>query len=129
MSTGRSRTTARGRRSKAVVRRRLLVGLLVSVVLVGFLLVAVFPTRTWLAQRTETADAERRLERIRSEQEAHEERIAELETDDEVERQAREDYGLVRPGETAYRVLPTGVPPVDLPETWPFTGAADWLNR
>ena len=52
-----------------------------------------------------------------------------METPEAVEQIAREDYGLVRPGETAYQVLPEGAPPVDLPDAWPFTGAGDWLNR
>lgn len=114
---------------KALRRRRLGAGLVVSIVLVGFLLVGVFPTRTWLDQRSETAVAEERLARIRAEQADYEERVDELNTPEEVERQARETFGFVRPGETAYRVLPGGVDPVDLPDGWPFSGAEDWLNR
>ena len=63
--------------SAAAVRgRRLAVGALVSVVLVGFLLIGVFPTRDWLDQRSETDAAERRLARIEAEQVAYEERVA-----------------------------------------------------
>ena len=46
-----------------------------------------------------------------------------------VERIAREEFGMTRPGETAYRVLPPAVDAVDLPDSWPFTGADDYLNR
>ena len=48
---------------------------------------------------------------------------------DEIERLAREEYGMVLPGEKPYRMLPAPEEPVDLPDTWPFTGAEDWLNR
>ncbi|QYG92122.1 hypothetical protein HC251_06490 [Iamia sp. SCSIO 61187] len=109
--------------------RRIAAGLVVSVVLVGFLLVGVFPTRTWLAQRDETRERQAELERIRAEQAVREDRVAELQDPDVVEQIAREKLGYVRPGEEAYRTLPPSVPPVDLPDSWPFTGAEDWLNR
>lgn len=109
--------------------RRVVVGLVVSAVLVVFLLVAVFPTRTWLSQGDETDARQAELERIRSEQEAYEDRIDELMTPEEVEHIARDEHGMVLPGEQPFGVLPVPVPPVELPETWPFTGASDWLNR
>jgi hypothetical protein len=36
---------------------------------------------------------------------------------------------MTRPGERPFRVLPPAVAPVELPDTWPFVGAEDWLNR
>ena len=42
---------------------------------------------------------------------------------------ARRDHGMVKPGEQAFQIAPPAVAPVELPETWPFTGASDWLNR
>jgi cell division protein FtsB len=126
-------TAKRAPAKKAVASRRPLgriaAGLAVSVVLVGFLLVGVFPTRTWLAQRDETRERQAELDRIRSEQAVHEERIEELEDPAEIEAMARRDQGFVFPGETAFQMLPGPVAPVDLPDTWPFTGADDWLNR
>ena len=109
--------------------RRIAAGLVVSVVMVGFLLVGVFPTRTWLAQREETRDRQAELDRIRTEQAVQEERIAELQDPDVIESEARREYNLVQPGETAYQMMPTPGAPIDLPETWPFAGADDWLNR
>jgi len=109
--------------------RRIAAGLVVSVVMVGFLLVGVFPTRTWLAQREETKERQAELERIRAETAVHEERIERLADPSEIEAIAREKYGLVREGETSYRIFPAAVRPLDLPDTWPFTGADDWLNR
>lgn len=109
--------------------RRVLVGLAVSVVFVGFLLVGVFPTRTWLAQRDELGQREAELAAIRAEEADLEEQAEVLQDPDEIERIAREEYGMVLPGEKPYRMLPAPEDPVDLPDSWPFTGAEDWLNR
>ena len=57
---------------------------------------------------------------LNSESERLEERIALLGTDAEIERLARENYNLVRPGEEAYAVLPPPPPVPELPDTWPF---------
>jgi cell division protein FtsB len=125
---GRAPARATGRPAPRA-RGRVAAGLVVSVVLVGFLLIGVFPTRTWLAQREETQERQAELDRIRAEEAVHEERLDELDDPDEIEAIAREEHGLVRPGEDAYQMLPPAVPPVELPDTWPFTGADDWLNR
>lgn len=88
-----------------VVRRFLLplVGIAVAAV---FLLTFVFPTRTFLAQRTSISRAEHQV-RVLQEQRAELERQAEaLQDDAEIERLAREQYSLVRPGEEAYALLP-----------------------
>ncbi|HYI62855.1 MAG TPA: septum formation initiator family protein [Acidimicrobiales bacterium] len=105
------------------------VGLAVSFVLMLVLLVGVFPTRQWWAQRDELGQRREELARQQDESEQLEQRIATLRTEEEVERLAREEFGMVRPGEEAYQILPPPVAPVDLPDTWPFTGADDWLNR
>jgi hypothetical protein len=88
--------------------------------LCGVLAVAVFPTSTYLDQRADTAEAEERLAVLRAQNEAYEERIARLETVEEIERLAREQYNLVFPGEEAYAVLPAPLPDLDLPAVWPF---------
>ena len=44
-----------------------------------------------------------------------------LKTDEEVERLAREQYNLVRPGEESYAILPPPPPKVELPQWWPFS--------
>ena len=76
------------------------------VALVGFLFVAVFPTRTWLAQRDAIAAEEERLQVLTDQNRRLAARVQELQTDAEVERLAREQYNLVRPGEEAYAILP-----------------------
>jgi cell division protein FtsB len=78
----------------------------VSALIVGFLLLAVFPTRTYLAQRAATSHAQERLDVLSAENEALEARVALLGSDGEIERLARGQYNLVRPGEDAYAVLP-----------------------
>ena len=95
--------------------RRVAIGLAVSVLLVGFLLVGVFPTRTWLAQRDELGQKEAELAAIRADEADLEDRIDTLETPEEIERIAREEYGMTRPGEKPYRILPAPEEPVDLP--------------
>ncbi|MDP9070749.1 MAG: septum formation initiator family protein [Actinomycetota bacterium] len=86
--------------------------LVVSVVLVGILFVAVFPTRTYLTQRRDLAATERRLEVLSDQNEELAARVQRLNTDAEIERLAREQYNLVRPGEEAYAILPPPAPPV-----------------
>jgi len=103
--------------------RRAVWPVLVTVVLVGVLFVAVFPTRTWMAQQQSISDAEEQLQVLEEQNGLLEERIAALHEDDEIERLAREQYNLVRPGEEAYAVLPPA--PTDTPATIPADGVPD----
>lgn len=91
-----------------------------SAALLGVLAFGVLPTQTFLDQRAATSEAEQRLTVLRDQNEAYEERLDRLTTPEEVERLAREQYNLVFPGEEAYAVLPAPLPPLDLPELWPF---------
>lgn len=96
--------------------RRAMWPLLGSIVLVGVLFIAVFPTRTYLAQRASISRAEKQLEVLGEQKEALAARARELQRDGEIERLARERYNLVLPGEEAYAVLPppaTGRPAPD----------------
>lgn len=74
------------------------------------LIYAVFPVRTYLDQRAATRRAHEQIAEISEVNERLEERVEALGTDDEVERIAREDYGMVRPGEESYSVLPPPAP-------------------
>jgi cell division protein FtsB len=108
----------------AVVGRRLVrrlgVPLLVGVLTCGVLFIGVFPTRTYLNQRQATAQAETRLAELRASNAAGRERAETLQTDAEIERIAREQYGLAKPGEEVYQVLPPPEDPVQTPDVWPF---------
>lgn len=85
---------------------------LVSLVVISVMLVVVFPTRTYLAQRDRIAAAETRLQVLRDQNGQMSQRIDQLHTDAEIERLAREQYNLVRPGEEAYAILPAPEVPI-----------------
>jgi cell division protein FtsB len=89
----------RGRRG-AVVRAAL-----GSVVLVGLLFAFVYPTRTFLDQRSDTNKARAQLELLQSESRRLAREAEQLRSDAEIERRARE-YGLVQPGERPFVVIP-----------------------
>lgn len=89
---------------------------MVATVLVFFMAVMVVglvPFRQIVTQRNSVEAAEERLENLTKANVLLAEEIEALNTSVEVERRAREDFGLVRPGETAYVVVP--IPP-DEPE-------------
>ena len=91
--------------------RRAVWPIVVSVVFVVVLFAAVFPTRTYLAQRASISRAEEQLDVLEEQNAALEERAAQLRDDAEIERLAREQYNLVRPGEEAYALLPSPAAP------------------
>lgn len=103
-------------------RARLAGALIASVLFVGVLFVAVFPTRSYLAQRASVHRARQRLAAMDHENRRLQREARRLTTPAEVERLARERYGLVRPGEVAYAILPAPEPDIGLPEVWPFAG-------
>jgi len=77
-------------------------------VALGILAVAVFPTRRYLDQRHELAAATRRIQILDRTNAALQQRVGQLGTDAEVERLAREQHNLVKPGEEAFAILPAG---------------------
>jgi len=86
-----------------------------SLVFVGFVFGAVFPTRTYLTQRAEIAAATERLELFKAQNGRLEGAVERLQRDEEIERLARSRYNLVRPGEEAYAILPVPAPPSPVP--------------
>jgi cell division protein FtsL len=87
---------------------------LILVVLVGLLFAFVYPTRTFLDQRDETNKARAQLEVLQTENARLARESKRLSTDAEIERLARQKYGLVRPGERPFVILPapsSTVPP------------------
>ncbi len=91
------------------VRRRRAIALRVSVatiVVIGLLFVVVFPLQAWMRQRDDLDASEHRLEVIHNERVRLQREAAKLQDPHEVERIARELYGMVRPGEQAYAVVP-----------------------
>jgi cell division protein FtsB len=96
--------------------------LVVSVVLVGVLFVGVLPTRSFLAQRAATRKAQHQVDALDAQDHDLKAQAKKLTTPAEIERLARAQYGMVRPGEQAFAVLPPKAPRIGLPDVWPFTG-------
>src|SRR4051812_49792151 len=76
------------------------------VVLAGITLLAVFPARTYFSQRHDLAAADERVRVLSDQNKQRGGRVDKLHTDEEIERLAREQYDLVKPGEEAYAILP-----------------------
>lgn len=83
-------------------------GAVIGTLIVVLMLSALYPIRQYFSQKTQlknlTAEEAQLAQRI--------EQLTELKsrllTDDEVERIAREELGMVRPGEVAFAVVPGG---------------------
>jgi cell division protein FtsB len=106
--------------------------LVAGLALVGVLFIAVFPARTYLDQHRQRQEALAQIRATDAKNKALEKRIAMLHTDAEVERLAREQYNLVRPGEEAYAILPTRQPPPPQAQPAPKPPAKSkpgWLGR
>jgi len=88
-------------------RRRRLPGWLALAALVVVVLTAagIFPFRQIIADRRSVSLAQEKLLALREENGRLEEEVAALSSDVEVERLAREQFGLVMPGEIAYVVV------------------------
>jgi cell division protein FtsB len=97
---------------------------------VGLLFVAVFPARTYLDQHHRRQAVEARIKVTEERNKALQHRIDTLHTDAEVERLAREQYNLVRPGEEAYAILPSRRAPTADPASKTKANAkAGWVDR
>jgi cell division protein DivIC len=90
---------------------RVLGMLLASVVFVGVLFLFVLPGRTYLAQRRTLAAAETRVRVLSRATVELQQRAQQLQTDAEIERLARQQYGMTKPGEVPYAILPPQQPP------------------
>ena len=89
---------------------------IVLLVALAFTVSGVFPLRQILAQERAVGLEEAKLAAIQAENERLTQEIVGLQTPEEIERIAREQFGLVRPGEVAYVVVsPPGVTPTTLP--------------
>jgi hypothetical protein len=98
---------------------------------VGVLFIAVFPARTYLDQHHQRQQVVAQLKAVNAQNKALDQRIKTLNTDAEVERLAREQYNLVRPGEEAYAILPTRqAPPAPQPApTARAKARPGWFSR
>ena len=99
--------------------RRAVRVLLVAVTVAGIVFLFVFPGRTWLAQNRAEAVAQRQ-ERVLSRQNAAlAKEVGQLQSSAYIEQVARQEYGLVMPGQKEYGILPPAAPPTTLPPPRP----------
>ena len=88
-----------------------------AVFVLGVLALGVFPTRDWLSQRERRSAATTELAQLTTRNHELETRSQQLHSDAEIERLAREQYNLVKPGEEAYAILPRpAAPPAPAPK-------------
>jgi cell division protein FtsB len=90
-------------RTRAIRAGVIGVALVISIVFLGTF---VFPTASFLSQRRQIADAREELTVLDQQNKVLADQAAKLKQDDEIERLAREQYNLVKPGEEAYALLP-----------------------
>ena len=83
--------------------------LVASVIFIGILFGAVYPTRTYLTQQRDLKAANEKLALFQAQNGHLEAEAKRLESDEEIERIARARFNLVKPGEEAYAVVQ--VPP------------------
>ena len=88
----------------AVRRARWSLALLVALAMAMFLLG--FPLRTYMEQRSALGQARATADRLAVDNRSLKSEAARLQTPGEIERLARERYGLVRPGQEEYAILP-----------------------
>lgn len=86
---------------------------MVLLVALAVVLAGIFPFRQIIAQERQVDLTQQKYDALVEENARLEAEAAALQTPQEVERIAREHYGLVRPGEIGYvAVSPQGAPPV-----------------
>ncbi|HMC38292.1 MAG TPA: septum formation initiator family protein [Acidimicrobiales bacterium] len=80
--------------------------LLVVVALGGLLFLFILPGRTWLEQRRAMSRAEHQLQVLNAENAALTRKAAQLQTPAYVQQIARQEYGLVLPGQRSFGIIP-----------------------
>jgi cell division protein FtsB len=123
------RATVEARRDHRRRLRRVGIAAAVVLLLVGVGLVAGSPWRSYREQQAEGRTVDATLAAIEAERAEVEAKHDLLTTEAEIERKAREELGLVRPGEEAFAVVPEPVDPAGLPAVWPFTGVEQALGN
>ncbi len=69
--------------------------------------VLLFPTGTWLHQRSELAGTSRQLSKLKAQNASLATQAKALKTKADIAYLAHKDYGLVAPGQEEYVILPT----------------------
>jgi cell division protein FtsB len=76
-----------------------------SLALVAMMFLFVFPTRSYIAQKRQVGRAAHAVKVLEAQNEVLARQARRLETRSEIERLAREQFNMVRPGEQAYNVV------------------------
>jgi cell division protein FtsL len=82
--------------------------LLAAVAVAAILLLFVLPGRTFLAQTHSLAATQKQVSDLAAENAQLKAEAKSLQSNAKIEQIAREDYGLVMPGQRAYAVIPAG---------------------
>jgi cell division protein FtsB len=94
-----------------------------SLVLIGALFLFVFPTSAVWNQRGQLRDAQERLSVLKQQNDKLEAQSKRVLSNDEIERLARDQFNMVRPGEQAWAIVPgattTTTPPPTTATTTP----------
>ncbi|MEI7591947.1 MAG: septum formation initiator family protein [Actinomycetes bacterium] len=109
--------------------RRVVVPVVATALLLALLIIGVFPTRSYFTQHQAISGAEVELANLTRTNDTAQAQVDRLQTDAEIEKQAREQYGLVKAGEEAYHVLPDPQDPPKVPDVWPFSRLQQRLDR
>jgi cell division protein FtsL len=80
-----------------------------ALVLLGAMYLFAFPARSYLAQKTDIAAQERTIAVLKAENAKLAAESSALQNDATIEQIARQEYGLVMPGQRAFMVLPSPV--------------------
>jgi len=79
-----------------------------TLVILAVFVFGVFPTGSYMEQRNELKRAVHELEQLEAENQGLQERVARLESDEEIERVAREEFDMQFPDEESLLILPPG---------------------
>lgn len=100
------------RRARVRITGRAMV---LAAIITGLLVTAVYPLRTYVAQRQRIGDLERRTALLEEANEKLRREIERLHDPAYLERLARECLGMVREGEIAFIIVPEGGEPGPVP--------------
>ena len=110
------------------VARRLAWPVLFVAILAMVVALGAYPARTYFDKKQEIAASEARLAQLSADNDRAQAHVDALQTDDEIEKIARE-HGLVKKGEEAYHVLPPPQDPIEIPDVWPFNRLHKHLGK
>jgi cell division protein FtsB len=95
--------------------------LLCAVGLAVVVLLFLFPVHSLIAQHDQISADQRRLKGLSQENQQLARQVALLQTPGQIQRIARGQYGLVKPGQRAFGIVPPSSPPTTKPSSKPRT--------